>query len=397
MHAFQQQSTSTDDAVHGIDMYNQLRSIVLKFQIPSGAYTNISVSPLKGGLIHNTYLVRVNPMIDGQTNAVSSYILQQVNTEIFHDSKNLMHNISIVINHIESKRNGDDPKLAIIPTLSGEHYWHSFGEHDTSQIWRMYNYIPNSITYPVAPSTDFLIEAGKAYGRFQCILDDISPSLLHEIIPDFHNTPKRLEAFRKAVLEDICQRAQEVQEEVRFIEMNSWLAYSIVTLLDNGKLPKRVVHNDTKLENVLFDKDTNKALCVIDYDTIMPNGCLLYDFGDAIRSMASSSVEDEQDLDKVSFMLNFYSCFTKGFLNEVTSIISDEEVAMLPMGAIVITFEQAIRFLTDYLMGDVYFKVTCPRHNLFRARNQLKLIKEMLEKKDDMDAVVRNHRHVLLK
>jgi serine/threonine protein kinase len=255
----------------------------------------------------------------------------------------------------------------------------------------MYNYISNSITFPIAPKLHYIFEAGKAYGRFISDVSDLEPSSLHETLPNFHNTPTRLETLRKAISEDICKRVDEVQEEIQFIEMNSWLVPSIVNLLDDGSLPKRVVHNDTKLENVLFDKYSNEALCVIDYDTIMPNGSLLYDFGDAVRSMACSSAEDERDLTKVHFSLECYTYFTKGFLHEVASFIEDNEVAMLPMGAIVITFEQAIRFLTDYLMGDIYFKVTHPVHNLIRARNQLKLVGEMLEKKHLMEEVVANY------
>jgi Ser/Thr protein kinase RdoA (MazF antagonist) len=360
-----------------------LRSICLNFQI-ADITANISISPLKGGLINDTYRVSVDTS--------SSYVLQRVNTNVFRDYDKLMQNISTVLDHIQLKSKGSIAHiLVLIPTLSGEFYWSRSAKNDAVEVWRMYNYIPNSVTYPVATNLDILYEAGKAYGRFQCCVQDILPFSLYETIPDFHNTPKRLEALRKAFSEDICHRADDVQEEIEFIERNSWLAYSIVNLLDDGTLPKRIIHNDTKLENVLFDKYSNHALCVIDYDTVMPNGSMLYDFGDATRSMASSSSEDEQDLTKVRFEINRYKYFTEGFLREVITIITEHEITMLPMGAIVITLEQAIRFLTDYLVGDVYFKVAFSEHNLVRTKNQLKLVKEMLEKKEYMEEIISNY------
>lgn len=359
-----------------------LGSICQNFHIAPVEDGNISISPLKGGLINDTYQVNVN---------TSSYVLQRVNTSVFRDCDKLMQNISKVLNHIQVKTRGTvSYMLELIPTLSGEFYWSRNSNNNSVEVWRMYNYIPNSVTYPVATKTSILYEAGKAYGQFQCVVHDIPPCSLYETIPDFHNTPKRLEAFRKAVSEDAWHRVEDAREEIDFIESHSWLAYSIVSLLEDGTLPKRIVHNDTKLENVLFDQHSNRAICVIDYDTVMPNGSMLYDFGDAIRSMASSSSEDEPDLAKVWFDLTRYKRFSEGFLREVISIIAKKEITMLSMGAIVITFEQAIRFLTDYLMGDIYFKVTFSKHNLVRAKNQLKLVKDMLEKKDSMEEIVSN-------
>jgi Putative homoserine kinase type II (protein kinase fold) len=361
---------------------DDLGSICRNFQIALVEDGNISISPLKGGLINDTYQVNVN---------ASSYVLQRVNTSVFRHYDKLMQNISKVLNHIQVKTRGTvSYMLELIPTLCGEFYWSRKSNNDSVEVWRMYNYIPNSVTYPVAATNSILYEAGRAYGQFQYAVHDIPPCSLYETIPDFHNTPKRLEAFRKAVSEDACHRVEDLREEIDFIESHSWLSYSIVSLLEDGTLPKRIVHNDTKLENVLFDQHSNRAICVIDYDTVMPNGSMLYDFGDAIRSMASSSSEDEPDLAKVWFDLTRFKCFSEGFLREVISIIAKKEITMLSMGAIVITFEQAIRFLTDYLMGDVYFKVTFSKHNLVRAKNQLKLVKEMLEKKDSMEEIVSN-------
>jgi len=364
----------------------RIASIPLNFQLPvPGPISTISVEAVAGGLINDTWTTTI-------AGHHQRYILQRINVHVFEHVDELMSNIDKVSRHLQSKRerklNSDgttidaaaaDSYLIIIPTKDDQLFYREKDADGRScGIWRMYNYIPNSITYPVAPDREKLYEAGRAYGKFQRDLSDFpSPHELYETIPDFHNTVKRMKSFRKAVLDDVCNRAQYVQEEIGVIESKAELTNIIVDMLSDGRLPLRVTHNDTKLENVLFDISTHHALCVVDYDTIMPNGSMLYDYGDAIRSMSNSASEDEQNLTKVEFDAVSCQRFTEGFLHEVDDIITENERRMLPIGAMIITLEQAIRFLTDYLMGDTYFKTDYSDHNLARARNQLKLMQGM--------------------
>jgi Ser/Thr protein kinase RdoA (MazF antagonist) len=367
-----------------------IESVPLNFQIrgtEEEKQNNLSVTAIGGGLINDTYLVNIfSASPDGEFGNIidESYVLQRINTDVFSNIDELMNNIDKVSRHLQTKNGSHGRYLSIIPTNSGRHFW----KCNEKGAWRMFNYIPNSISYPLAPNGNFLYEAGRAYGKFQFDLHDFSASELYETIPDFHNTKQRMDHFRKAVDDDKFGRTHAVKKEISYLESQSKLASIIVDLMNQGMLPRRVTHNDTKLENVLFDVTTNKAICVVDYDTIM-SGSMLFDFGDAIRSMANQSAEDEIDISKVKFDINAYENFTQGYLKEVATVITDAEKKFLHMGAIVLTFEQTLRFLTDFLLGDVYFKIDCLEHNMIRARNQLELLKGMLAKKDEMSISVK--------
>ncbi|MGL4772984.1 MAG: phosphotransferase enzyme family protein, partial [Clostridium sp.] len=230
----------------------------------------------------------------------------------------------------------------------------------------------------------------QAIGNFQNTLSDFDVESLYESIPDFHNTAKRFEAFMKAVKNDPCNRAKDVQEEIKFIIDREAETRILVDLLAEGKLPLRVTHNDTKFNNVMIDDKTGEAICLIDLDTVMP-GLSLYDFGDAIRSGASTAEEDETDLSKVNFDMNLYELFTKGYLEACGSSLTEMELKYLAFSAKLITLELSMRFLMDHLNGDVYFQIHRPNHNLDRARNQLKLVKDMEINMDKMEAIVKQY------
>lgn len=382
------------------DVLQQCHDIALNFRIFCSykgenstdlidkSMTVSSVDRMKGGLINDTYLISIS--------SDERYVLQRINTTVFSNVSNLMQNILKVTKYLQDKHKlenlSDDNCLVVIPTTDGKPWLDNSIEHGGG-VWRMFNYIPNSTCFAIAPNGNILTEAGKAFGRFHRFLSDYpNPSELHETIPDFHNTPVRLQTFRKAVSENKVQRLSSIKEEVLFVENRASSLNRIVNMLEQGQLPKRLTHNDTKLENVLFNEETSKAICAIDYDTIMPNGTLLYDFGDAVRSTANTATEDEADLSLVRFNIENYRLFTHGFLEELGKSgkngITDAERKMLPFSVILLTIELAMRFLTDYLDGDLYFKTNYESHNLVRARNQIKLVKDMERLEDEMSKIV---------
>ena len=254
----------------------------------------------------------------------------------------------------------------------------------------MYLYISDAECYDSADSPDLFFKVGKAFGAFQRELADFDASVLHEAIPDFHDTGKRFDAFMKAVQEDAAGRKAGCEEEIRFVLDRKDKASFIVDRLRDGRLPLRVTHNDTKLNNIMMDRATGEGLAVIDLDTVMP-GSMLYDYGDAIRFGASSAPEDETDLSKIFLRMDMFEAFTGGFLEGLGGAATEDEIMALPMGAYMLTFELVIRFLTDYLNGDTYFKVRDARHNLERTSAQMTLLADMEARMDDMLAVVRKY------
>ena len=232
-----------------------------------------------------------------------------------------------------------------------------------------------------------LFAAGKGFGHFQKLLDDFPVESLYETIEDFHNTPKRDEALKTAIVENRAGRASLVQGEIEFALENASFADKVVSQISNGSIPLRVTHNDTKINNILFDKDTRQAVCVIDLDTVMP-GSALYDFGDALRIGASTAAEDETDLDKVFFNESAFEGFAKGYFSEMKDSLTESEIALLPFSAKLLTYECGIRFLTDYLNGDTYFKIHHEHHNIERARNQFKLVSDISKKEDRLSAII---------
>ena len=335
-----------------------------------------SVSSYGQGHINRTYLV--------ETSGNERYILQGINKTVFPRPEELMENIVKVTLYLKdmiekSGGNPDRETLTLVPALDGK----SFFKDEEGEYYRVYRFIEDAVTLNAVGQLMDFYESGIAFGRFQSMLRDFPAETLHCVIPDFHNTAKRFLALEKAVELDMCGRKEEVKKEIDFI----WERRQEMSLLEDmqkaGALPLRVTHNDTKLNNVMLDKKSHKALCVIDLDTVMP-GLSVHDFGDAIRFGANTAAEDERDLQKVSLSLELYDIYKKGFLQGCEGSLTKDELRMLPMGAKMMTLECGMRFLTDYLSGDTYFKVAREKHNLDRCRCQLALAADMERKWNEM-------------
>ena len=256
--------------------------------------------------------------------------------------------------------------------------------------WRCYVFIEGARTYDQVESMEDFYESAVSFGNFQRLLADYPAETLHETIEGFHDTKARFEVFKQAVADDVCGRVASVQKEIDFVLAHEDVAHVFGDMLANGELPLRVTHNDTKLNNIMIDDVTRKGICVIDLDTVMP-GLAMNDFGDSIRFGASTAAEDEKDLDKVSCDMELFDIYAKGFIEGCGGRLTEKEIEMLPMGAKVMTYECGMRFLTDYLQGDVYFKVHREGHNLDRCRTQFKLVEDMEAKWDTMQAIIRKY------
>lgn len=346
-----------------------------------------SCEPYGSGHINNTFLLICEE--DGQE---YSYILQEMNHEVFKDIEGLMKNIKGVTTFLRSqivKDQGDPDRetLNLIPTKDGRDYYRdSLGNY-----WRAYLFIAGATCYNLVEKPEDFYQSGKAFGRFQCLLADYPADELTETIPDFHNTPARFATFTRAVEEDVMGRAAGVQEEIRFVRERAEEMGLAIGMQKEGKLPLRVSHNDTKLNNIMIDDATGQALCIIDLDTIMP-GFSIFDYGDSIRFGANTAQEDEQDLSKVSLSLPLFEVYTKGFLEGSAGRLTETEISMLPYGAKMMTLECGMRFLTDYLQGDTYFHISREGHNLDRCRTQLALVADIEKKWADMEAIVEKYR-----
>ncbi|MBP0990422.1 MAG: aminoglycoside phosphotransferase family protein [Oscillospiraceae bacterium] len=342
---------------------------------------NLSVPylPFGNGHINSTFILQSDP----------KYILQLINTSIFNDPDALMNNIEAVTEHLRKKyaQFGYDPDrctMKIIKTTDGKNYYKA----PDGSCFRVYLYVKDTVWFNSVETPERFYNAGLAFGDFQNMLSDFPSEKLFPVIPDFHNTPKRFERFLDSVKLDKKNRAHTIRKEIEFVLARENLVGQITSKLDSGLIPTRVTHNDTKINNLLFDKASGKAVCVVDLDTVMP-GSLLYDYGDALRFGATYSAEDEVDLDKVLFDLELFESFSKGFLESASSFITPEEIELLPLSAILMTFECGMRFLTDYLDGDTYFRINRPTHNLDRARNQFKLVSDMETKRQAMSDVIK--------
>ncbi|MDD4125252.1 MAG: aminoglycoside phosphotransferase family protein [Eubacteriales bacterium] len=316
------------------------------------------------GHINETYRV----ICDGGR----EYILQKINKHIFKRPDLLMENIASVCGHVSKKAADPRGALTIVNTKDGG----SCHVDDNGEYWRVYDFITDSLCLESVEFESDFYESAVGFGNFQNMLSDFDAKTLHETIENFHNTPDRYKKFVAAVEKDAFGRAKDVKEEIEFALKREKDAAVLQNMLDNKALPLRVTHNDTKLNNVLFDAKTRKALCVIDLDTVMP-GLTCYDFGDSIRFGATSAKEDEEDLSKVNFVFSLYKTYAEGFLSACGGALTKEEIETLPEGAKIMTLECGVRFLTDYLEGDTYFRIKHPRHNLVRCRTQFKLVSDM--------------------
>ena len=339
------------------------------------------VLPLKGGHINDTFLVEDQ----------GKFTLQRINRFVFARPQDIMENITGVTEFLRKKilargGNPDRETLNIRRTVDGAVlYTDREGEP-----WRCMTYVDGASSRETVESAAMLREAGRAFGEFQKLLSDYPAHTLHETIANFHNTPERFRQLMDAVRGDKGGRVSQVGPELAFAAQREGSCSLLTDLLKEGKLPLRVTHNDTKMSNVLMDDATGKALCVIDLDTVMP-GLAAFDFGDSIRTGATTAAEDEADLSKVHFDLGLFEAYGEGFLSAAGDALTPLELETLPDGAILMTFEVGIRFLADYLNGDVYFRTAYPEHNLVRARNQFRLVEEMEQSRSQMGDILRRH------
>ncbi len=333
-----------------------------------------SISQIKSGHINETYLVT--------THNGSRYILQWINRYVFPNVEALMQNMSAISAFLREHHKGKMAMISYMDTLDGHNYY----DDGKGGAWRLYRFVPDSICLQRAETAEDFYQSARGFGCFQYALREFPAEQLAETIERFHDTPDRYRKFREAIEADEYGRLQEVRAEVDFALEREEPACRLQKLREEGKLPIRATHNDTKINNVLLDKDSRQALCVIDLDTVMP-GLSAHDFGDAIRFGASTAAEDETDLSKVSLSLDYFRAFTRGFLESCPSL-TDREVSALAQGAYAMTMECGVRFLTDYLMGDKYFAIDREKHNLDRCRTQFKLAEDMESRWEEMENIV---------
>ena len=375
---------STRRKIEGVDS-RSLEDAVYAFGFgPQCSY----VKPFGEGHINETYAVYM-PGHDGQD--VPLYVLQRININVFKNPDQVMDNIFGVTEYLRNiiRQDGGDldrEALSYIKTKDGQSYL----EDDNGQPWRCLHYVPNSVCYQQVERPEQFYQSALSFGHFLKQLGDYPADSLYETIPKFHDTVKRFRDFEEAQRKDVKNRARLCRSEIDFALAREDDCGVLMKQLEDGRLPLRVTHNDTKLNNILFDKDTDEGLCIIDLDTIMP-GLAANDFGDSIRFGASTAEEDEKDLDKVHFDIGLYDIYVKGYLEMAKDVLTPAEIKSLPWGARLMTLECGMRFLADFLQGDVYFKTAYPEHNLVRARTQFRLVKEMEEQFDEMNDILKKY------
>ena len=350
-----------------------INKILREFEIDA------NISTYGNGHINDTYCT--NP---------SKYLILRINTKVFKNPYELMENIENVSEFLgeKIKAQGGDPDretLKVIRTRDNKNCY----KYDEDNYFRVYLFISDTKTIEDDKTLCDLYEAGAGFGKFQQMLADFPVEKLHETIKDFHNTPNRVEALKTAIKEDKAGRASSVKAEIDFALKYAKYSDVIIKGMESGEIPVRVTHNDTKINNILFDSETGKAMAVIDLDTVMP-GSMLYDFGDALRMGGSTAPEDEVDLSKIKFDKECFKYFAKGYLSETKDVLTPAEIELLPFSVMLLTYECGIRFLTDYLNGDTYFKIHRENHNLDRARSQFKLVSEIDAMEDELKDIVKS-------
>ena len=344
----------------------------------------LSLEPHGEGHINSTFLARVE--CGGE---IKKYIFQKINSNLFTNVDGLMNNILLVTSFIKEKaisqgKNPETDCLCLIETKDGKPFVKANDEY-----FRVYNFI-DGLSFQTVENKEQFYQSAFAFGEFAKTLADFNAEQLYEVLPNFHNTEKRFEGFLETLEKDPLGRASSVKDEIDFVIKRKDYAKKIVSLLESGKMPYKVTHNDTKLNNVMFDKKGEKCLAVIDLDTIMP-GSLCYDFGDSIRFGCNHALEDEKDLTKVNFDLELFDAYARGYLSAIGEGITNIERKNLPMGAILMTYECGMRFLKDHLDGDVYFRIHRENHNLDRARTQFKLVSDMEKVFDKMQEIIEKY------
>jgi Ser/Thr protein kinase RdoA (MazF antagonist) len=363
------------------EIAQDLIEIFKQFAIP-GQF--VEAVPFGGGYINDTYLGRYQ-VRSGE----GKFIHQRINHHVFREPEKVMENIERVTGYAREQIQaaGGDPDretLTLIPTRDGR----SFIRTPAGEYWRTYTFISGAHTFEVASNLNQVYSAAKAFGSFQKLLDRLPGPRLHETIPNFHHTIKRFDTFMKALEADPANRAHTVRKEIDFILRREGDAGVVIDRLARGILPERITHNDTKLNNVMIDDQSGEGICVIDLDTVMP-GSSLYDFGDLIRMGTATAAEDERDLSKVGVDLRLFEELARGYLDATRDLLLPAEIDLLVFGGRLITYEQAIRFLGDYLNGDVYYKIQREHHNLDRARTQIKMLQEMERLQEEMEKIIR--------
>ena len=363
----------------------ELKQIINNFKF-IGTLSNIEEN--KQGNINKTYILTYK-----NKNKTLKYLLQEINANVFKEPDLVMHNIELVTNHINKKlksnKDTTHKTLTIIKTLDDKNMYVCTNNNEL-KYYRAFDYIENCISYDSfkdSKDANFLAyNAGKSFGYFQALLKDFNPNLLHETISDFHNTKKRFNYLLEAIENKITNRASLFSKEI--IDLIERIKeYSVIVDELGSTIPIRVTHNDTKLNNILMNKDTNEGISIIDLDTVM-SGSILYDIGDGIRSACANSFEDETDKEKIYLNLDLTKSYLKGFLEETYYFLTDEEIKYIGLSIKILTYELALRFLTDYLNGDTYFKIKYPEHNKDRFLNQYILLLDLDKKIDEIDEFV---------
>jgi hypothetical protein len=361
-------------------MRHDIRSIAQHFNISGEP---VDVVPITAGHINDTYVLTATK--NGRT---VRYVGQRINHHVFKDPPRMMTNIIRVTEHIRTSVSRTEPELAsrqleVIPAdEAGGYYRDSDGN-----FWRMYNFIENAVTCDTPESVEMACEAARMFGWFQRMLIDLAGPSLHETIPGFHDTLRRFDHFQNVLRADVLNRARNARPEIDFLFENTGLCSVLSDLVARGEIPVRIAHNDTKINNVMLDKDSGKGVCVIDLDTVMP-GLSVHDFGDLVRTAACPAAEDERDLSKIAIDICLFDALARGFAQETNRFLTPAETKHLVFGGKLITFEQFIRFLTDYLAGDIYYKVHREGHNLDRARTQMRLVQSIIEYEKTMNALI---------
>jgi serine/threonine protein kinase len=344
----------------------------------------ISGKPCGSGHINDTFHVKAQH----RTHQID-YVFQRINTNVFKQPDHLMDNLSRVVEHCRKKLIEDDcgeidrRVLSVFKTKEGGNF---YMDNDHS-CWRCHLFINNASTYDIPEHHSQLFEAAKAFGNFQKMLTDLPGKPLHETIPDFHNGPKRFENFKKALKKDRYDRAKNVTAEVDFLFDHSWIFYVLPDLVEEGQIPVRITHNDTKINNVMLDDDSGEGICVIDLDTVMP-GLSLYDFGDLVRSAGSISREDESDMSQVNLDVSRFEAILRGYFASAGEFLTAEEKKQLVLSSKLLCLMIGTRFLTDYLDGDNYFKVKRPGQNIDRTRTQFRLVESITEQETRLNEIV---------
>lgn len=340
----------------------------------------LKVKPFGSGHINDTFLVRTS------TGGRNEYLLQKINHFVFKDIDGLMKNMSVITSHLKQKikDTGDTEKevLTLVKCNNGK----SYCQDRDGNYWRMTYFLENTRSYDMVTTGRQAYQGGVAFGKFQRLLCDLDPGTLVHTIPDFLNMQKREDDFTEAIKNDVAGRAKKVKTEIDFLLNRADVMKEILKMGKAGLLPLRITHNDTKFNNILFDKDDH-VQCVIDLDTVMP-GYVAYDFGDAIRSIINTAAEDEKDLDAIQLHIPLFAEFTKGYLSQTIYFLTEQELNSLIKGVLLLPYMQAVRFLTDYLNGDIYYKIQFEEHNLQRTNAQIQLLRMLEAKRTELTDII---------